>query len=238
MRDRAILTIVLSMFLAKLVSGADFPRDDTVKWTKWSKAREKVDLGHGPLIDDLESYVFDDKFTRAVRNKKDPGNWVHELTHRVQAMLRGQMKIRTGIQHNSFYVFNGYAFSVPEPNVTLLQVAAEVSKEDQGPEYKHYLKFAAAWRNNEPLFVLDEATAYANCVLYQLSVGIPDQLRATTMLEFLPYTDAVISAVEKHDTEYEQLEQLKAYVAWHRKRAEHLGNLHRYLFMEKLYKLW
>lgn len=240
MNNRTIVvigTIVLSIILARLVSGADFPRDDTVNWTKWSKARENVSMGYGPLIDDLESYVFDDRFTRIVRNRKDPGNWVHELTHRVHAMLRGQMKIKHGVQYNSFYVFNGYAFSAPEPKVTLLQVAAEVPEADRGPDYEHYLKFAAKWRKYEPMFALDEATAYCNGMLYQISVGKPDQTGYRAMLEFLPYTDAVIRAIEKHDPEYAELDQVRAYVAWNHKRAGHLADLHRRLTTTRLYKL-
>lgn len=240
MKDRLFVTVgtvVILLILAKLLSAQDYPRDDTVNWTKWSKARENVAMGFGPLIDDLESYVFDDYHTRIVRNPSDPGNWVHELTHRVNAMLRDQMKIRTGVEHNSFYVFDGYAFSAPEPDVTLLQVAAEVPKADRGIDYQHYLKYASKWYKHQPMFVLNESNAYCNGMWYQISIGKPDRTCYTAMLEFLPYADAVITATEKHDSDYAELEQVRAYVIWNRKRAEHLANLHRKLVAIRLYSL-
>lgn len=232
---RLLIGMIFACTLVGTAIGQDFQRDETVHWIKWTKARENVSYGYGPLIDDLESYVIDDKYAKQMRNRSDPGNWVHETTHLVNATFRNQIKKRTGIQFNSFYVFDGYAFSAPEPKVTLLQVADAVPKADRGDNYQHYLRKASSSRNNQPLFVLDEATAYCNCVLYQISVKKPDRTRCNAMNEFLAYADALIVAIETHDPKYAKLDRVKAYITWNKKRAEHLTKLHRSLVR---YKLW
>jgi hypothetical protein len=202
-----------------------------------------VNYKAGPIVDDLESCVPDDRFTRQMRNRSDIGNWVHEMTHRVNGYYRGIMKQRTGRHHGSFYVLGGYAVSVPTPNVTLAQVAALVPKDKRGDDYGHYLVMNQRYRQNEPLFVLDEATAYANGLCYQVTAGKPNATRRACAEEWLAYSEALVVAVRKHHARYKQLEDLESFVEWHNARIRFLMKKYDEMVRDLLppkprYKLW
>ena len=228
-----ILTIVLSV-LVTCAFGDDYPRDDSAHLVQWSKARKDVDYGHGPIVDDIESYVLDNRFSRQMRDKNDIGNWVHEQTHYVNARFRITMKKRSKIHGwNSAYVLNGYAFSALEPSITLADVAVAVPEAKKGRFYKQALiepqNDPRGERNSQPLYVLDEASAAANALCYQVSVKKMDATRCSLALEWADYSDALVVAVEKDDSEYESLNKLRWFVTWHNVRIRFLSQAHRNL---------
>jgi len=171
-----------------------------------------ANYGYGPIVDDVESHVPDDQFAKSMRNPSDPGNWVHEMTHLINAYARQQGT-------NAAYVLDGRIFKAKEPGITLKQVAEEVPPEQRRGDYQHYLVFAQQYRNNQPLYVLDEASAAGNALCYQVSVGKMDKHRMGLVLEWIDYSNALVRAVEKHDPDYSDLGRLRAFVNWHNARG-------------------
>lgn len=222
----------------EMPASQDFPRDDTLNFVKWTPVREYKDWGFGPIINDLEQYALNEAFARKMRNKKDPGNWVHEMTHYVNATMRIEASKLKKRKYNSFYVLNGYAVSLPEPNITIKQVAELIPEEVRGKDYDDYLVDARKWRNRQPLFLMDEAVAATNTLLYQVSVNQPDDHRYNLVRQWEIYGRYLVEAVEKHDPDYDNLPQLKAFVIWHGKRCRHLMRIHRQLTDPQTYDLF
>lgn len=222
--------------LLTIVGIVDYPREDLKSVVKWTQARE-VNYGYGPVVDDVESYVLDNSHSRNMRNHGDPGNWVHEMTHLINANSRNALQAKYKLRYNSAYILGGYSFSLPEPNVTLGQVAAEVPPGERGGAYKLYLEQQRRYFERESLYVLDEATAAANALCYQVNAEKTDQHRAGLMLEWICYSNALVRAVEKHDPNYAYLDRLKAFVAWHNKRGGFLFEKHRSISNPIVYRL-
>jgi len=173
------------------------------------------DQGYGWMINDLERHAH---AGNPMRNESDPGNWVHELTHQVNSDIR----VATRAHDNAFYVMKGRYVIFVEPNVTLKQVAKMVPEKDRGPIYHSYLVEQQRGWNREPLYVLDEATAYANGLQYHVTTHTKDQSRLDYANEFLAYTEALIRTIEKYDPDYKQLTELREYVEWNKRRVKTL----------------
>jgi hypothetical protein len=220
--------------------GADYPRDDTVPWVKWTQPRPDFKSGFGPIIDDLESMstgLDANGRPHPMRNEADPGNWVHEMTHQINSDFRCIVARKTGQEYNSFYVLNGYALSLPEPKTTLAAVAALVPKAERGTEYQGYLVQMQGYWNNQPFFILDEASAAGNALWYQVANGKPDAQREKLATEWAVYSKYLVQAVEK--TDYEKIDRLRAFVKWNNARLRHLVKLHKQLTNPvKPYQVW
>jgi hypothetical protein len=198
----------------------DYPKADDIGLTKWSKARNNVDYGH-PIINDVESYVPDDKFSKSMRNKLDKGNWVHEQTHYVNAKFGISMKNRTK-KHGwtSAYVLGGWAFTALQPEIKLTAVKSEMGEDPMGLLDRNAIK---AW-NDWPLYVLDEASASTNALAYEVAVnGRELRNRAILASEWARVSDALIKAVEKGDARYKDLGRLRAFIEWHNARIRYLS---------------
>jgi len=177
------------------------------------------DQGFGWMINDLERHAH---AGNPMRNEDDPGNWVHELTHQVNSDIR----CSTLAHDNAFYVMHGKYVIFNEPNVTLRQVAKMVPQKDRGVLYKGYLVEQQRGWNDSPLYVLDEATAYANGLEYHVSTKTKDQYRLAYANEFLRYVNALILTIEKYDPNYSQLDELREYVKWHTHRVKTLTDMY------------
>ena len=119
----------------------------------------------------------------------------HETSHFISSALR-----RPGV--NGFYLGNGQAILLVEPDVTLADVARYVRH--KGWRFKTY--FVEAW-NDRPLYVLDEFTAY----IWGATVAVQDadsgrRLERTDAvsgcMEFATYAAALAECVEAEDPGY------------------------------------
>ena len=207
----AILLIVIALVIASDLKAQNFHT--------YPEQRSVKDQGFGPVINDLETHA---RKGHPMRNESDPGNWVHELTHQVNSDIR----CATKANDNAFYVMDGNYFILVEPKVTLRQVATLVPKSERGMFYKTYLVEQQRWWNNEPLYVLDEATAFSNSILYHAMSGTKDATRVQAVQEFKVYVQALVKAVKKHDPKYTQLAELEEFVVWCDKRASTLLGLY------------
>jgi hypothetical protein len=177
-------------------------------WQEAPIIRPNIETGFGELIDDLERHA---QAGHPMRNKKDPGNWVHELTHQINSNLRKDGK-------NCFYVFGGKYISLKEPNITLSQIKVKV----KGPLYQLYLVNQRRYFEHQPLYILDEATASTNALQYCIENKIKDNHREKCALEFIEYSKDLLRTVQELDPDYEDMEALKAYVEWNEERVQRL----------------
>lgn len=184
-------------------------------WSEAPVVRPDVTTGFGPVIDDLESRVAAD---HPMRNESDPGNWAHELTHYLQNDLRN----RTRANDNCFYVGYGSYLRLPEPRFKLKLVADEVPQHERGEAYQTYFVSQLSQFPDSPLYVLDEACAFAMGVEYGRVAGKKDTYREARLLEFNAYCRALVRAVKKHDPQYQALPYLEAFVEWHLRRVDTL----------------
>lgn len=87
-----------------------------------------------------------------------PMTWAHEATHGLQGRLRERLG------RCAFYPLGGYAVGLIEPPGTLQQIAQAQPGPLRGSMYRDYLRnpqVTRYWEQN-PLYVLDEWTAYTN----------------------------------------------------------------------------
>lgn len=203
--------LLMSLWTVEICSAQCIPGQQKVLFQVYKPVRPDVTTGFGQLIDDLESHT---TAGHNMRNEKDPGNWVHELTHQVNSDIRN----KTSAHDNAFYVFADRYILLREPKVTMRQVAAMVPEKSRGRGYKTYLIDSQRWWNYAPLNVLDEATAFVNSLEYHAVTQTKDATRVEHAGEFLNYIDSLVRAIEKYDPHYTDMAALKAYVAWHKVR--------------------
>lgn len=188
-----------------------------IKWKEYAPLRPDLKpTGFGPVIDDLERHA---KSGHPMRNTRDPGNWAHELSHQVNSQIRAA-------RNNGFYALNDRCLTLPEPDFTLDKVAKAVDKRNRGPSYNLYLIKMVRWWKNEPLYVLDEATAYATGLEYAVAAGHQDQSRRNSANEFVTYSRVLLETTKKLDPDYPELEALEAYINWNADRVSRLTNKH------------
>lgn len=155
------------------------------------------------------------------RTAYDPSQvtWCHEGTHMLNSRIRNSMG-GTG-RVNAFYVGHGRCICLREPRVTLRQVAQYVTKH-RNSTYQLYFGQQLQWWNNEPLYVLDEWTAYVNGSQAAKELSADPHGTYERAQWFCHYADALVAAVEAHDPTYPQLKELKHFVAWQKKRVDQL----------------
>jgi hypothetical protein len=204
--------------------------------------RPKVDYGN-PIINDIESRVRNDKWSRSMRNRADKGNWVHEQTHNLNAHIGIAKKAASKVHGwTSAYVLDGKAFVALQPGIKLLDVGAAVPKEARGYVYKEYLSDRAAIRawNDWPLYVLDETSAAANALAYErVDKGQDYERRKALAMDWADMTLYLVVAVEKGDPDYQDLGRLTEFVEWQYKRIHRLAGVKPIQFQKKpVYKLY
>lgn len=194
---------------------------------KYLYSRPNITTGFGPVIDDLERMA--DKPDHGMTARSDPGNWAHELTHYVNSMFRQAASKEHGRPWNGFYCLDGYAVTLPEPKVTLEQVSSMVPRSQHNAVYKNYFVSSRQWWDNEPLYLLDEATAAMNGLQYFIYANEQDCGRADLLEKWRVLTPYLIKAVENFDPGYDHLDELKAFVAWQRAYSHYLLTQHKRL---------
>lgn len=130
-------------------------------------APERIDTVGGSLGDidcrlksfnnyDWKNYRDDDKVT-----------WAHEGTHGLNARIKIENKMAYG-----FYLLNGKAIVLSNPNFTLKDLAKKIPKENRGKLYKLYIVDAQKWWNEKPLYCVDELSAYVNGCIVGIETGM------------------------------------------------------------------
>jgi hypothetical protein len=154
----------------------------------------------------------------------DPIGWAHEGTHYLNVQLDDWVgPDGQGKEEHAAYVGGGRFVVMRHPRVTLETVRTYVSPQLQ-------VAFDSAlcgWRqyNTEPLYLIDEWTAYANGsqACRELGADSSRMRGSDERAQWLGhFADALVAAVRAYDPGYPQLAELVAFVTWHRSRVAQL----------------
>jgi len=149
----------------------------------------------------------------------DPLTYCHELTHEVNSRIRNYTK---NPHDNAFYVGGSKCFIIDEPQVTLAIVSQYVPSEHRNRYFQTYLLDSRRNWNREPLYILDEWTAYCNGCEFAHASGRNPSSDQTALRSFIHYVSAVLQATEKHDPNYPQMDQLREFICWQMNRTAKL----------------
>jgi hypothetical protein len=230
-------TIVLIIFAALLAlsvmidnaHGHDLPPHKSVPGVthRPDMVDGTADYKHGPIINDLMNRIptpapiYKTLKARLV-DRRDPANWVHEATHFLNRVYTNVCRQQSGVHCWANYTLNGYGTAFRTPKVTLKQIAAFYADNQKGDFYNSYLVEARAHYNADPLFLIDECVAVGNTMVYVCSTGQRDNYRAAQLVKAAIATSYFLSAVQKHDPEWPDLERFKEWSNWHNQRLVHL----------------
>lgn len=160
----------------------------------------------------IDRGVFTDVYTHCpVERRGDEyrGNrttWCHEMVHFVNNRLRNSTR------KQCFYLGkNQYVAFDNHPNVTLLEVAAYVQTQDRNSTYKSYLIEQSAWWNKQPLYLLDEWSAYRLDIQCGKEEGIK-LLSTDSWKSFHAFGDALLYAVQAKDPHYKEFARLNQFI--------------------------
>lgn len=160
----------------------------SLKFVDVKKIQHTISPELGEVLGDIESrmpkghqYRDNDKIT-----------WAHETTHGINANVRNANFI-SGKKINCFYVLNGKALLLEEPNFTLKQVSPTIPQTLRGDIYNLYMiKQADNW-NDRPLYTFDEWVAYQNGTATRNDLKIKDRAETVShMWEMAVYASYVI----------------------------------------------
>lgn len=185
------------------------------EWYRYNPAGA-VD-GQG-ILQDVTSRC--DEQGRRTAYEPDRVTYCHEATHMLNSRIR---KAAGGNRVNAFYVGGGMAVVLKEPGVQLRTVAGYVSPELRNSTYKLYFIEQAQHWNNEPLYVLDEWSAYCNGSQAARELGCDPHGTHERAIWFCHFADCVVKAVREHDPDYTQLQDLTEFVEWQKARAKKLA---------------
>lgn len=152
-----------------------------------------------------------------------PVSDAHETTHGVNSRIRQEYGGAGAV--NAFFVGRDFrAFVVAEPRIPLALVGRFVPAELRGVSFQLYLVQQAQQWNNQPLYLLDEWTAYANGAEVGLDLAANGSGRAEPYelqqaIEFCGYATALLLAVERHDQAYPDKAKLVEFIAWQCERV-------------------
>lgn len=222
----AAALVIYALLTGSVAWGHDLPLEEGTGVVERVQSRPSISLGYGPIIDDLEAMSdgtngYNGR-PHTMRNLRDKGNWVHEMTHLVNSQLRNASMAKHKDRRNTAYVLNRMAMTITEPGVRLSQVAKMVPPAQRGGAYKTYLVDACRWWDEQSLNVLDEAVAAGNALWYQITVRESDDHRQGLAEQFTDYSSVLLAAVKKHDPNYTYLPQLEGFIKWHNRRLKHL----------------
>jgi hypothetical protein len=154
MKIKFIILPILA--LALLVDGT---------WAEWIKVEPIKEPPVKGALGDIESYLPNGNPYK----EADKVGWAHEGTHGVNSKLR-QRYAEPG--YNVLYQLDGWAIRLKEPNLTLMQVAQSIPSKYRGDMYALYMERQQEYFNKEPLYMLDELTAYLNGTIVGLDYNV------------------------------------------------------------------
>jgi hypothetical protein len=149
---------------------------------------------------------------------------VHETAHGIHSYLRMQHS-RGGTKINGFYVLDGRAVIIEEPNMRKSRVAEFVPQNLRSYRYPTYITGQRAW-DDTPLYIYDEWSAYVLGGMTNVDDvkngvykgGWTDGVSGC--IGFSIYAVATCMAIEKYDPNYwENNRQFRNFTIWQLKRA-------------------
>jgi len=132
---------------------------------------------------------------------------VHETVHGINNQLRNQYKIELKKDINSFYIGEGKAIIIDNPNITMRDIIPHIPLIARGYRYNlYFVKQLGNW-NDVPTYPIDEWSAYiagAECAVNDTtnSITISKSDYVSGALEFSIYCTALSMAISKKDLNY------------------------------------
>lgn len=169
----------------------------------------------GRVLSDIESHLPDGHRYA----EPDLVGWGHETTHGINSRIRNTLGRQTGTD-NAVYVLGNRGLILPEPKIRLSMVGRFVPQEFRDDSFQLYLVQQAAHWEFQPLYVLDDWTAYTNgtsVAVEHAEAGRPLDSQTETvenMLEFCAFAAGLLIAVKQYDPGYQAFEQLERFVRW------------------------
>jgi hypothetical protein len=155
--------------------------------------------------------------TRHIYRAADKSTWAHETTHGLNSRLRNAVSGKV----NAFYVLDGKAAIIKEPAIRLSFVANSTPRAFRTGRWQLYAVQQQRYWDSEPLYILDEWTAYLNGarVAYECGMANSDFAFSLEMGQLaLVLGFCVDHAIRKKEIRYDQT-QLKRYLAWSWRRT-------------------
>lgn len=168
--------------------------------------------------------IFTDVHSRCTeqerRNAYEPDRvtYCHEMTQQLNSRVRNSFSS----QVNAHYLGGGLFAVFPEPRVTLTIVARFVSAEYRNSTFQTYLLDSRQWWDHQPLFLIDEWSAFYNGTLAAVQLRVNPHGSQDRMMWFCHYADCLIAAVRQHDPNYSHLTELTQFVEWNKQRCQDL----------------
>lgn len=169
---------------------------------------------HSDIISHVESNIFGLKHGRATS--------AHENTHQINSELRNFHTPKLERRVNAFYVLNGNAVLVDEPDIKMSFVERFM------PESLRSFRWKTYFPNNDwddrPLYIMDEWSAYINgakCAVDDFKANRESSKIVSGCLDFSIYSIALCIAIKEGDPEYwKNNVQFKSFVIWQLKEAK------------------
>lgn len=146
--------------------------------------------------------------------------YCHEATHQLNSRIRNSMR-GTG-KDNAFYVGAGRCVVFPEPRVTLEIVGRYVTNYRNSTFELYFVKMRQHW-NDQPLYVLDEFSAYANGLQASQELRVDGHGTLDRCIWFSHYADALLEAIKRHDPQYPKVAELGRFIAWQKDRVAEMS---------------
>jgi len=121
-------------------------------WSRTSSIKKTELTG---FLGDIESRLPE----RHPYKDRDKMTWGHEGTHGINSRLRNGLQ-----NYNAAYLLGSWAYFQNEPATTLSLVKQNVPANLRGGVFDLYLIEQQRYWNNQPLYILDEFSAYTNSV--------------------------------------------------------------------------
>jgi len=208
-------------------SGAGVPVPQ-VQWLDWPDQQSRSNSNWGSALTDIANHLPAQYGT--TYDDSDLVTFGHETSHGIHAHLRNYENT-TGQQANAFYVLNGKAAVVMEPNIYKHEIQPFVPSSLRDFRYDTYISGASAW-DDTPLYVWDEWNAYVNGA--EVGVGRVDEglwnegwRDQSGNLEFVVYAMCLAHAVSQLDpTYFSTYAQFGQFLMWNTERAMALFERH------------
>lgn len=207
-------------------TGPDRPpeKEDYEKKVGFLKFGPQKNVPGQGLLADIERHL-PARYGTTYRDS-DPVTWGHETTHGINSHLRNTGAYNpSGRKVNGFYVGDDKAIVLPEPPIRKSEVAPYIPQSLRGGRFGQYVTGQRAFEN-EPLYLMDEWTAYTNGGAVGVELAKAGQWRqggrdaVAGVVEFTGYGFGVARAIEAKNPGYlDRNPDLKNFVAWQGLRA-------------------
>jgi hypothetical protein len=178
---------------------------DHVLWLEFPVQKGGSHPAWGRFLNDIENHLperYGGKYASA-----DAITHAHETTHAINSHITNHFN-DTGKPAYGFYVGENKAALLLEPTLKLSQVAPFIPQALRGSRYHLYFIEQQKYFENQPLYLLDEWTAYTNGALAGIelaerSADWDSRCDAVVgSLEFSVYGIGLALAIKQHDPDY------------------------------------